>query len=128
KYHSDPGRRFANPGRFIMAGGHLAPDLIRLSGAEPLFTKPGDGVAWTEVTAVPDAQPHIVPAFDCAGCPKPLTHPIATRPGWSDLKAVSGQAVYRPSKNIANPNLCYPDALAELVQLVATWDQTQRRR
>ena len=38
KYDPDPERRFANPGRFIMAGGHLAPDLIRLSGGEPLFT------------------------------------------------------------------------------------------
>ena len=44
KYDPDPARRFANPGRFVMAGGYLAPDLIWLSGGEPLFNKPGDAV------------------------------------------------------------------------------------
>jgi iron complex transport system substrate-binding protein len=128
KYDPDPARRFANPGRFIMTGGHLAPDLIRLSGGEPLFTQPGDAVAWTDFKAIRHAQPDIVLAFDCNGCPNAMAHPIAARPGWSDLTAVSDHAVYRPSKNIANPNLCYPEALAELVDLVATWDRAQRLR
>ena len=126
KYDPDPARRFANPGRFVMVGGHLAPDLIRLSGGEPLFAETGDAVAWTEFKAIRDAQPDIVLAFDCNGCPNAMTHPIAARPGWSDLRAVSGHAVYRPSRNIANPNLCYPEALAELVALVATWDRARR--
>jgi ABC-type Fe3+-hydroxamate transport system substrate-binding protein len=128
KYDPDPARRFANPGRFIMAGGHLAPELIRLSGGEPLFAKPGDAVAWTEFKAIREAQPDMVLVFDCKGCPNAMAHPIAARPGWSDLAAVSDHAVYRPSRNIANPNLCYPDALAELVELVAAWDRAQRHR
>ena len=126
KYDPDPARRFANPGRFIMAGGYLAPDLIRLSGGEPLFTKPGDAVVWTDFKVIRDAQPDMVLVFDCHGCPNAMAHPIAARPGWSDLTAVSERAVYRLSKNIANPNLCYPDALAELVELVATWDRVRR--
>jgi len=128
KYDPDPVRRFANPGRFVMAGGYLAPDLIRLSGGEPLFNKPGDAVAWIDFKDIRDAQPDMVLAFDCDGCPNAMTHPIATRRGWSDLKAVSGHAVYRPRKNIANPNLCYPDALAELVELVTIWSEAQRQR
>lgn len=126
KYDPDPARRFANPGRFVMAGGHLAPDLIRLSGGEPLFSGPGDAVAWTDFKIIREAQPDIVLAFDCNGCPNAMTHPIAARPGWSDLRAVSDHAVYRPSKNIANPNLCYPEALAELIDMVAAWDRAQR--
>jgi iron complex transport system substrate-binding protein len=124
KYDHDPVRRFANPGKFIMAGGHLTPDLIRLSGGEPLFAQPGDAVAWTAFDAVRAAQPDMVLAFDCNGCPNAMKHPVAARPGWSDLKAVASQAVYRPSRNIANPNLCYPEALAELVELVAAWDRS----
>jgi iron complex transport system substrate-binding protein len=126
KYDPDPARRFANPGRFVMAGGHLAPDLIRLSGGEPLFTRPGDAVAWTDFKVIREAQPDIVLAFDCNGCPNAMSHPIAARPGWSSLRAVSSRAVYRPSRNIANPNLCYPEALAELVELVTAWDRAQR--
>jgi iron complex transport system substrate-binding protein len=81
KFDPDPARRFANPGRFIMAGGHLAPDLIRLCGGEPLFAKPGDAVAWTEFKAIRDAEPDMVLAFDCNGCPNAMTHPVAARPG-----------------------------------------------
>jgi iron complex transport system substrate-binding protein len=125
KYDPDPARRFANPGRFVMAGGHLAPELIRLSGGEPLFAQPGDAVAWTEFRTIRDAQPDLILAFDCNGCPNAMRHPIEARPGWPDLAAVSGGAVYRPTRNIANPNLCYPDALAELVQLVTAWDRAR---
>jgi iron complex transport system substrate-binding protein len=128
KYDPDPAHRFANPGRFVMAGGHLAPELIRLSGGEPLFAQAGDGVAWTEFKAIREAQPDLILAFDCNGCPNAMRHPIEARPGWPDLTAVSGGAVYRPTRNIANPNLCYPDALAELVGLVAAWDRARNRR
>ena len=51
---------------------------------------------------------------------------IRWRPGWPELKAVSGHAVYRPLRNIANPNLCYPSALAELAELVTMWDDARR--
>ena len=80
-------------------------------------------MAWTEFKDIRDAQPDIVLAFDCNGCPNAMTHPVGARPGWADLTAVSEHNVYRPSKNIANPNLCYPEALAELVDLVAAWNR-----
>jgi iron complex transport system substrate-binding protein len=124
KYHPDPARRFANPGRFVMVGGHLAPELIRLAGGEPLFTKPGDTIAWTDFRDIRAAQPDIVLAFDCGGCPNALRHPVPARKGWSDLTAVATDSVYRPARNIANPNLCYPRALADLAEVVAAWTAT----
>ncbi len=123
KYDPDPARRFANPGRFIMVGGHLAPDLIRLSGGEPLFTQPGDAVAWTEFGAIRQAQPDMLLVFACNGCPNAKTHPVAARPGWSELAAVAEDRVYTPRTNITNPNLCYPEELDELVALVAAWSR-----
>ena len=123
KYHPDPARRFANPGRFVMAGGHLAPELIQLAGGEPLFTKPGDTVAWTDFNDIKTAEPGILLIFDCNGCPNALKHPVADRPGWRGLAAFSSQAVFRPRLNIANPNLCYPAALAELSTFIAEWEQ-----
>ncbi|QIG49261.1 ABC transporter substrate-binding protein [Nordella sp. HKS 07] len=121
KYHPEPACRFANPGRFIMAGGYLAPELIRMSGGEPLFVKPGDAVAWIDFQDIREAQPDVILAFDCNGCPNSMKHPIAARPGWPDLKAVANSAVYRPRRNLANPNLCHPEALAELADLLAAW-------
>ena len=124
KYDPNPAQRFANPGRFVMVGGHLAPDLIRLSGGEPIFTQPGDAVAWTEFKSIREAQPDMMLVFDCNGCPNAMTHPVETRPGWEELNAVFGQTVYRPSKNIANPNLCYLEALDELLGFIDEWSRT----
>ena len=118
KYDPDPQRRFANPSRFIMAGGHLAPELIQLSGGEPLVTQPGDTVQWTPFESIREAQPDVILLFDCNGCPNANQHPIDTRKGWSQLSAVSQQAVYRLSENISNPNLCFPAALEQLVGVV----------
>ena len=126
KYDPDPARRFANPGRFVMVGGHLAPDLIRLSGGEPLFTQPGDAVAWTAFEAIREAQPDLVLVYDCNGCPNAKRHPIESRPGWAELAAVSDGAVYTLGKNISNPNLCYPEALDELAEVVAAWGRARQ--
>ncbi|WP_119269975.1 ABC transporter substrate-binding protein [Taklimakanibacter deserti] len=125
KYHPDPARRRANPGRFIMVGGYLAAELIRLCGGKPLLAQRGDAVAWVDFNSVRDARPDMILAFDCQDCPNAMSHPVARRPGWPELKAVSGHAVYRPRRNIANPNLCYPSALAELMELVTIWDDAQ---
>jgi ABC-type Fe3+-hydroxamate transport system substrate-binding protein len=122
KYHPDPARRRANPGRFIMAGGYLAPELIRICGGEPVLAQRGDTVAWVDFESVRASEPDMILAFDCRDCPNALSHPVAQRPGWPELRAVCGDAVFRPRRNIANPNLCYPSALAELVELVAEWD------
>ena len=126
KYHPDPARRRANPGRFIMVGGYLAPELIRLCGGRPLLTRPGDAAAWVDFNSIRNAGPDVILAFDCRDCPNAMSHPVDKRPGWPEMKAVSGHAVYRPRRNIANPNLCYPSALAELAELVTLWDGARR--
>ena len=123
KYHPDPERRFANPGRFVMIGGHLAPELIALAGGVPLVTKPGDDVAWTDFKDIAAVNPDVILAFDCQACPNARKHPVEARPGWPSLSAVSGGSVYRPHKNIANPHICYPAALAELLSFLMDWDQ-----
>lgn len=117
-YDADPDRRIADPARAILVGGHLAPDLIQLSGGAPLFTQPGDTAKWVAFDEIRAAQPDVMLQFDCHGCPTAKKHPISRRPGWSELAAVSRHAVYPLSENISDPNLCFPVALEELVGIL----------
>jgi len=121
QYDADPDRRVADPARTILVGGHLAPDLIQLSGGVPLFTQPGDTAKWVVFDEVRVAQPDVILQFDCHGCPTARKHPIPRRPGWSELAAVSRHAVYPLSANISDPNLCFPMALEELVDILNTY-------
>ena len=118
QYDADPDRRVADPARAILVGGHLAPELIRLSGGAPLFTQPGDTAKWVAFDAIRAAQPEVILQFDCHGCPTARKHPIPARPGWSALAAVSRAAVYPLSANISDPNLCFPAALEQLVDVL----------
>jgi iron complex transport system substrate-binding protein len=120
-YDADPERRIADPARTILVGGHLAPDLIRLSGGAPLFTQPGDTAKWVAFDDIRVAQPDVILQFDCHGCPTARKHPIPRRPGWSELAAVARHAVYPLSANISDPNLCFPMALEELVGILNTY-------
>jgi ABC-type Fe3+-hydroxamate transport system substrate-binding protein len=120
-YDADPDRRIAEPARTILVGGHLAPDLIRLSGGTSLFTQPGDTAKWVAFEEIWAAQPEVILQFDCHGCPTARKHPISRRPGWSELAAVSRHAVYPLSANISDPNLCFPEALEELVGVLNTF-------
>jgi iron complex transport system substrate-binding protein len=120
-YDADPDRRIADPTRTILVGGHLAPDLIRLSGGAPLFTHPGDTARWVTFDEIRAAQPDVILQFDCHGCPTARKHPIPERSGWSELGAVSRHAVYPLSANISDPNLCFPAALEELVGILNTY-------
>ncbi len=120
-YDADPDRRIADPARAILVGGHLAPDLIQLSGGAPLFTQPGDTAKWVAFDEIRAAQPDVILQFDCHGCPTARKHPIPRRPGWSELAAVSRHAVYPLSANISDPNLCFPAALEELVGVLNTF-------
>ena len=120
-YDADPDRRIADPARAILVGGHLAPDLIQLSGGVPLFTQPGDTAKWVAFDEIRVAQPDVILQFDCHGCPTARTHPIPRRPGWSELAAVSRHAVYPLSANLSDPNLCFPTALEELVGILNTF-------
>ena len=121
QYDADPDRRVADPARTILVGGHLAPDLIQLSGGVPLFTQPGDTAKWVVFDEVRVAQPDVILQFDCHGCPTARKHPIPRRPGWSELAAVARHAVYPLSANISDPNLCFPMALEELVDILNTY-------
>jgi len=120
-YDADPDRRIADPARTILVGGHLAPDLIRLSGGTPLFTQPGDTAKWVAFDEIRAAQLDVILQFDCHGCPTARKHPIPRRPGWSELAAVARYAVYPLSANISDPNLCFPAALEELVSTLNTY-------
>ncbi len=115
QYDPDPERRVADPARTILVGGHLAPELIQLSGGKPLFTQPGDAAQWVAFDDIRAAQPDVVLQFDCHGCPTAKQHPIHVRRGWSELAAISRHAVYPLRENISDPNLCFPVALEELV-------------
>jgi len=118
QYDVDPDRRVAHPARAILVGGHLAPELIQLSGGTPLFTQPGDTAKWVAFDEIRAAQPDVVLQFDCHGCPTARQHPIPARRGWSELVAVSRAAVYPLSANISDPNLCFPPALEQLVDVL----------
>ncbi len=118
KFDPDPRKRVANPSRHIMVGGHLAPELIQLGGGKPLFVQPGDEARWVSVRDIRAAQPDVVLRFDCHGCLNAMNYPIEKRPGWTDLPAVTGNAVFTITENISNPNLCFPASLAQLVGIL----------
>jgi len=121
QYDADPDRRVADPARAILVGGHLAPDLIQLSGGAPLFTQPGDTAKWVAFDEIRAAQPDVVLQYDCHGCPTARKHPIPARRGWSELDAVSHAGLYPLSENISDPNLCFPAALEQLVGILNTF-------
>ncbi len=121
QYDADPDRRVAEPARAILVGGHLAPELIQLSGGASLFTQPGDAARWVAFDAIRAAQPEVILQFDCHGCPTAGKHPMTARRGWSELAAVARAAVYPLSANISDPNLCFPAALEQLVGVLNTY-------
>jgi iron complex transport system substrate-binding protein len=118
QYDDDPDRRVADPAHTILVGGHLAPDLIQLSGGTPLFTQSGDSARWVAFEEIRAAQPDVILQYDCHGCPMARKHPIPARSGWSELNAVRRAAVYPLRANISDPNLCFPAALEELVDVL----------
>lgn len=115
QYDADPDRRVAKPAQTILVGGHLAPELIQLSGGTALFTQPGDTAKWVTFDDIRAAQPDVILQFDCHGCLTARKQPITARRGWSELAAVSRHAVYSLSENISDPNLCFPAALEQLM-------------
>ena len=121
QYDDDPDQRVANAAHTILVGGHLAPELIRLSGGDPLFMQPGDTAKWVAFDDIRAAQPDVVLQYDCHGCPTARTQPIHTRRGWSELAAVGRHAVYALRENISDPNLCFPAPFEELVGVVHTY-------
>ncbi len=125
QYDEDPDRRVANPAQTILVGGHLAPELIRLSGGEPLLMQPGETAVWVGIDAIREARPDVVLQYDCHGCPAAGKHPVRDRQGWSELPAVDRDAVYTLQENISNPNLCFPAGLEELVRVLNRYASQQ---
>jgi ABC-type Fe3+-hydroxamate transport system substrate-binding protein len=114
QYDPDPERRVSHAAQTVLVGGHLAPELIQLSGGQPLLVQPGDAARWVTLAEIQAAQPEMILQYDCHGCPTALRQPISTRSGWATLPAVARQAVYPLSANISDPNLGFPVALKEL--------------
>ena len=114
QYDPDPERRVAQAAETVLVGGHLAPELIALSGGRTLFVQPGDTARWVTRVEIQAAQPEVILQYDCHGCPTARRQPIATRPGWERLPAVARAAVYPLSANISDPNMCFPEALMHL--------------
>lgn len=117
QYDADPERRVATPAQTVLVGGHLVPELIRLSGGAPLFVQPGDTAKWVTFDDIRAAQPEVILQYDCHGCPTARKHPVSARHGWAALPAVHHNAIYPISENISDPNLCFPAALEHLVDV-----------
>jgi iron complex transport system substrate-binding protein len=120
-YDADPERRVAKPAHTILIGGHLAPELIQLGGGEPVLIQPGDTAKWVSFDDIRQAQPEVILQYDCHGCPTAKRHPMHERYGWSALPAVDRQAIYPLRENISDPNLCFPAALDEVVEMLNTY-------
>lgn len=118
QYDADPHRRVTNPAQTVLVGGHLAPELMQLSGGMPLFTQPGDSARWVAFDEILAAQPDVILQYDCHGCPAAMQQPLAARPGWAALNAVRRGTVYPVNENLSNPTLCFPSALEELVEVL----------
>ncbi len=114
-YDADPEQRVADPARTILVGGHLAPELIQLSGGKPVLAQPGDTARWMPFDEIRKVRPEVVLQYDYHGCPTARQYPVRTRRGWDDLPAVDREAVYAVHENISDPNLCFPAPLEELV-------------
>ena len=117
-YDADPARRIANPAHTILVGGHLAPEVIQVGGGESVLMQPGDTAKWVVFDDIRQARPDVILQYDCHGCPAAKRHPINERHGWSELPAVDRQAVYSLHENISDPNLCFPAALDEVVNVL----------
>lgn len=121
QYDADPARRVATPAQTILVGGHLAPELIQWSGGHPVLSQPGDPARWVTFEAICAARPAVILQYDCHGCPTAGLHPIPTRHGWAALPAVANAAIYPLHSNISDPNLCFPEPLNELVDVLNLW-------
>jgi len=118
RYDPDPAQRVATPAQTVLVGGHLAPELIQLSGGTPLLMQPGDSARWVTFAEIHAAQPEVILQYDCHGCPTAGKHPVATRHGWETLPAVAHAAVYPLHENISDPNLCFPGPLEHLLDVL----------
>jgi iron complex transport system substrate-binding protein len=109
---------FANPRKYVMAGGHLLPDLIRLIGHEYPFVQPGEESRWIESSEVEAWSPEIILENRCFHCPVQEQNLVAQREFWSDLPALKTGSIFSPSVNLSNPSLTFPVGLGELVDFV----------
>jgi iron complex transport system substrate-binding protein len=121
RYDPEPERRVATPAQTVLVGGHLAPELIQLSGGTPLLAHPGDSARWVTFEEIRAAQPEVILQYDCHGCPTAGKYPVATRHGWGTLPAVVHAAVYPLHENISDPNLCFPGPLEHLLDVLNTF-------
>jgi iron complex transport system substrate-binding protein len=109
---------FANPAKFVMAGGHLLPDLITMVGGEYPFVAPGEESRWIESQEVIAFAPEVILENRCFRCPVQKQNRVAERPYWSGIPALQAGRIFSPSVNLSNPSLVFPVGLAELVEFM----------
>jgi iron complex transport system substrate-binding protein len=86
----------------LMAAGNWIPDLVELAGGTNLFGKSGEHSPWLEWEAVRQANPNVIVLLCCGfGIERTRKelHALASRPGWSDLRAVQNNRVFLTDGN-----------------------------
>jgi ABC-type Fe3+-hydroxamate transport system substrate-binding protein len=81
QYDADPDRRVAKPAHTILVGGHLAPELIQLSGGAALFTQPGATAKWVAFDDIRAAQPEVILQFTPISAATMWARVVLPRPG-----------------------------------------------
>ncbi len=86
----------------LMAAGNWTPELITLAGGINLFGEPGKHSPWMTWDELRSADPDVIViapcGFDLARTEQEM-YWLTDRPGWRDLRAVSGNRVYLADGN-----------------------------
>ncbi len=86
----------------IMAAGNWMPELVELAGGENLFGEAGKHSGWMTWEELAEKDPEIVAVLPCGfGIERTRSEmaPLASRPGWRDLRAVREGRVYLTDGN-----------------------------
>ncbi len=86
----------------IMAAGNWMPELVELAGGENLFGEAGKHSGWMTWEELAEKDPEIIAMLPCGfGIERTRSEmgPLASRPGWRDLRAVREGGVYLTDGN-----------------------------
>ncbi len=86
----------------IMAAGNWMPELVELAGGENLFGEAGKHSGWMTWEELAEKNPEIIAMLPCGfGIERTRSEmgPLASRPGWRDLRAVREGRVYLTDGN-----------------------------
>ncbi len=86
----------------IMAAGNWMPELVELAGGENLFGEAGKHSGWMTWEELAEKDPDVIALLPCGfGIERTRSEmaPLASRPGWRDLRAVREGRVYLTDGN-----------------------------